>query len=124
MSGTTPAVRVGEALERSISIRHIFGDAVTHGGVTVIPVGQVVMAFGGGGGNATRGSTPDAAESSSASYDAAGSGGGGALRMTPLGALEISDAGARFVRLRPVAPLLVAGAIGIALGLLIARRRA
>jgi len=121
MSGTPPVQRVGETIERSISIRHIFGEPVARGEVTVIPVGQVVLAFGGGGGQAVGARKPDEADGTDPRYDASGSGGGGALRMTPIGALEITDAGVRFVRLRPYAPLLVAGALGIALGLLVAR---
>lgn len=124
MSGTSPVQRIGETIERSISIRHVFGEPVAHGEVTVIPVGQVVLAFGGGGGSALSARAPDTGERAEPGYDAEGAGGGGALRMTPLGALEITGTGVRFVRLRPLAPLLMAGMIGFALGMLAARRKA
>ena len=52
-----------------------------------------------------------------------GSGGGGGVRMTPVGALEISSQGTRFVHFHTLTPWLGAGAFGLVVGWLLARRR-
>ena len=41
--------------------------------------------------------------------------------MTPFGALEISSRGTRFIRCRPLAPLLGAMALGLAVGWVLGR---
>jgi uncharacterized spore protein YtfJ len=52
-----------------------------------------------------------------------GAGGGGGARLNPVGALEISPRGTRFIRFRPLPQLLAVFAVGIATGLMLARRR-
>jgi len=42
--------------------------------------------------------------------------------MTPVGVLEIGPQGTRFIRFHPLPPWLAAGALGLAVGWLIARR--
>ena len=43
--------------------------------------------------------------------------------MTPVGALEISAQGTRFVRFHSLTPWVSAGALGLVVGWLLARRR-
>lgn len=43
--------------------------------------------------------------------------------MTPVGALEIGPQGTRFIHVHPLPPLLGAGALGLVIGWLLARRR-
>ena len=97
-----------DLIERNLSIRHVYGEKVVSGDTTVIPVASVAVAFGGGEGRT------DQQE---------GGGGGGALRMSPIGALEIGPRGTRFVRFPRWGPLLGAAALGFAAGLLMARLR-
>ena len=127
MSSPAPIEPIAELLERSLSIRHVYGEPVNHGGTMVIPVAQVVYAFGAGGGQAprrTRKSGPDESPPDmDARPEAQGAGGGGGVRMTPVGALEIGPKGTRFVRIHPLTPLLGAGALGLMAGWLIGRRR-
>ena len=127
MSSPAPFAPIAEPLERSLSIRHVYGEPVQHGDTTVIPVATVVYGFGAGGGRGLgRGRTGAAGESTSSEEgrtDAQGAGGGGGVRMTPVGALEIGPQGTRFVHFHPVAPLLGAAAFGLVLGWLFARRR-
>ena len=52
MSSPAPFEPIAQLLERSLSIRHVYGEPVNHGDTTVIPVAQVVYAFGAGGGQA------------------------------------------------------------------------
>ena len=119
MSSPAPFEPIAELFERSLNIRHVYGEPVQHGDKTVIPVAQVIYGFGAGGGKGlgrvrTNGSDP---------HEAQGAGGGGGLRMTPVGALEIGPRGTRFVRVNALAPVLGAGILGLVAGWLIARRR-
>jgi uncharacterized spore protein YtfJ len=127
MSSPAPFTAIAELLERSLSIRHVYGEPVTHGDTTVIPVAKVAYGFGAGGGQGPgRRLTRASGESPSSEEkrpDAQGTGGGGGVRLTPVGALEIGPRGTRFVRVHPMAPLLGAAALGLAVGWLLARHR-
>ena len=73
-----------------------FGEPVTMGGVTVIPVAKVAMGYGAGAGigadrHAGNGDAPQAV----------GGGGGGGGFVQPLGFIEVTDTGARWVPLEP-----------------------
>ena len=50
MSSPASLGPIAELLERSLSIRHVYGEPVQHGDTTVIPVAQVAYGFGAGGG--------------------------------------------------------------------------
>jgi uncharacterized spore protein YtfJ len=50
MSSPAPFQPIAELLERSLSIRHVYGEPVLRGDTTVIPVAQVAYGFGAGGG--------------------------------------------------------------------------
>ena len=54
MSSPAPFEPIAELLERSLSIRHVYGEPVQHGDTTVIPVARVVYGFGAGGGRGPR----------------------------------------------------------------------
>jgi uncharacterized spore protein YtfJ len=129
MSSPSPApfAPIAELLERSLSIRHVYGEPVQHGDTTVIPVANVAYGFGAGGGRGPgRGRTGAVDESTPGEdhrTDAQGAGGGGGVRMTPVGALEIGPHGTRFVRFHPLPPLLGAAALGLIVGWLLAHRR-
>ena len=125
MSSPAPFAPIAELIERSVSIRHVYGDAVHHGDTTVIPVASVVYGFGAGGGRgpAVTRSAPTGPPDQGARGDAEGAGGGGGVRLTPAGVLEIGPKGTRFIRFHPLAPLLGVGAIGLGIGWLLGRRR-
>ena len=123
MSSTPPVQPIAELIERSLNIRHIYGEPVTQGDTTVIPVAQVAYGFGAGGGGArAKSDSARVVDGQGQSPDAFGSGGGGAVRMTPLGVLEIGPNGTRFLRYRPLAPWLLAAALGLTVGWLLGRR--
>jgi uncharacterized spore protein YtfJ len=117
MSSHAPFAPIAELLERSLSIRHVYGEPVHHGHTTVIPVAQVAHGFGAGGGRGPgrfRKEGPDQNPPDTDTWsDAQGAGGGGGVRMTPVGALEIGPEGTRFIHFHPLIPLLGAGALGI-----------
>jgi uncharacterized spore protein YtfJ len=126
MSSPAPFGPIAELLERSLSIRHVYGEPVHHGDTTVIPVAQVAYGFGAGGGRGPGRIPKNTSETSPPDKDtqpeAQGAGGGGGVRMTPVGALEIGPQGTRFVHFRPLTPLLAASAIGLVVGWLVSRR--
>jgi uncharacterized spore protein YtfJ len=126
MSSPAPFGPIAELLERTLSIRHVYGEPVQHGDTTVIPVAQVAYGFGAGGGQGparVRSGADESAPREDKGPEAQGAGGGGGVRMTPVGALEIGPQGTRFVRFRPLAPWFGGAALGLAVGWLLARGR-
>ena len=107
-----PAVKL---LARMTGARLCFGDAVTNGGRTVIPVASLRTAGGGG-----FGSGPD-------SSPGQGGGGGGAIDARPVGFIEIGPEGTRFERIddgRAALRAVAAGSIALLLvGRVLTRRR-
>ncbi len=82
---------LGENLQTGANVRNVYGEPVTAHGRTIIPVAKVMYGYGAGSGGARAGR-----ESLPAGQ---GGGGGGGMRALPVGALEISESGTRFVRL-------------------------
>lgn len=82
----------------------VYGEPVTVGSRTIIPVAQAAYGFGGG-------------------EDGDGGGGGGGVLTTPVGALELTDETTRFVPIHPLRRLVAAGAVGLLVGYLLGRRR-
>ncbi len=127
MSDEAPFQPIVHLLGSGLSIRNVYGEPITQGEVTVVPVARVTCAFGAGGGvslDAGRGAGPTGFPRGEAAPPAIqGGGGGGALRMAPLGALEIGPRGTRFIPYRSAGPFLVAAALGLAVGYLVAARR-
>ncbi len=93
-------------------VQNVFGEPIEAHGKTVVPIARVSYCLGAGGGGGAE------AESEKTN---GGGGGGGMVRARPVGALEITEAGARFVGVfdRRRAAGFVAG--GIAIGLLLRR---
>ncbi len=93
-------------------VQNLFGEPIESHGKTIIPVARVSYRLGAGGGGG--------ADSDSEKVNGGG-GGGGVVQATPVGVVEITEAGARFVRFfdPQMAAGLVAG--GVVLGLLLRR---
>jgi len=98
-------------------VQNVFGEPIESHGKTIIPVARVSYRLGAGGGEGSE--TPT--DSSASKKIGAGGGGGGVVQATPVGVLEVTEAGARFVRFfdPQMATGLIAG--GIMLGLLLRR---
>jgi uncharacterized spore protein YtfJ len=96
--------RLAERIGARASVEAVFGEPITRGDLTVIPVARVRWGFGGGGGHS------DASPTGAAS----GSGGGGGVAANPIGYLEIRQSSAAFQPIRDQYPspvlLLAAGA--------------
>lgn len=87
-AGTADALmeRLSEQFGSRASVTAVFGEPVTSGGTTVIPVAEIAFGFAGGAG-------PEAGAAD------AGAGGGGA-RARPRGYIEIKDGNATYKPLR------------------------
>jgi uncharacterized spore protein YtfJ len=105
-----------ERLVKSGSVRTVYGDPVTVGERTVIPVARISYGFGGGFGRAT--ASRDAADGSAPDE---GGGGGGGVTARPAGALEVTGEGTRFIEFGAGRGLVTAFAAGLGLGLLVSR---
>lgn len=124
MSSITFLEPISTIFERNLSIRTVYGEPVRQGETTIIPIAKIAFGFGaGGGGDSARGqlATQSGSETEPAS-DAQGSGGGGGARLSPIGALEIGPRGTRFIRYSQFPRLAGTFAVGLGVGLLLARR--
>jgi len=122
MAGPAPFEPIATLIERSLNIKHVYGEPIQRGDTTVVPVAQVMYGFGAGGGEGRRRHANGGADQDDGRAEGQGSGGGGGLRIAPAGALEIGPHGTRFVPFRPVRALLGAAAVGLALGWIIGKR--
>jgi len=137
-SDVTDLVRAAiDRLSDSAHVERVYGDPVTVGDRTVVPVARVAYGFGGGFGSGTdaadMGDVGDGADAVDETDDAevpeSGEGGGigGGARATPLGALEVTPGGTRFVRFSDsrgtrLAGLALAVGVGYLLGRFLRRR--
>jgi uncharacterized spore protein YtfJ len=94
-------------------VQNVFGEPTEAHGKTIIPVARVSYRLGAGGGSGSKRSDPSEAQG--------GGGGGGVVQAVPVGVVEVTEAGARFVRIfdPQMAAGLVAG--GVMFGLLLRR---
>jgi|SRR5579872_4611990 len=100
---------LGERLGQSASVKNVYGEAVTVGDRTVVPVAKVFYSFGGGGGHGRR------------EQEGSGGGGGGMVAASPAGALEVTPGGTRFIGFHDTRVLALAAATGFLLGAAVAR---
>ena len=88
---------VKSALSDRLSAQTAYGEPVQVDGVTVIPVARVMLGFGAGGGV---GEAKHSGNGEDAPPPTGGGGGGGGV-VQPLGFIEVSSTGARWVPLEP-----------------------
>lgn len=112
---------IADRLQKSASVRTVFGDPIEAHGKTIIPIAVVGYGFGAGGGAPQR----DEADGQDAPRSA--SGGGAGVGIRPRGVLEITKEETRYVPIRPFAPAAIACTsatlVGFALGWFFGRRR-
>ena len=97
---------IGESVGGGATVKNVYGEPVTSGERTVIPVASVKYAFGGGGG-----SEPDGERGRRG-----GSGGGGRASAKPCGYIEITASGTRYVPIHDGMAIVAAVAAGAAIG--------
>ncbi len=96
---------MGERLQSAATVKSVYGDPVTTGDCTVIPVARVRFGFGAGGGKML------------------GGGGGGGVQTSPAGVVEVTPSGTRFIAFPDYRQLGVAFLAGILTGMLLCRRK-
>jgi uncharacterized spore protein YtfJ len=99
---------LSERMQTSAHVRNVFGDPITAGDRTIIPVARVGYGLGAGGGS------DDKRE---------GGGGGGGVGAQPVGVVEVTPAGTRFIPFHGVRRLAIASAVGFLFGVVLGRRR-
>jgi uncharacterized spore protein YtfJ len=105
---------LGDHLQVGASVRNVYGEPVSACGRTVIPVARVGYGFGAGG---RAGLSPET------TTDRPGSGGGAGMSARPVGALEITEAGTRFIPFIDPVRLGMALVLGLCIGVTVGRRR-
>ena len=113
-----------DSLLSNATVKSVYGDPVTFGERTIVPVARVAYGFGGGFGSRLKAGqhaalTGDVPRSPG---DEAGGGGGGVAAM-PLGVVEITPTRTRFIRFGEGRRLAAAAAIGLGAGIWFGRRR-
>lgn len=108
-----------------LNVTTVYGDPIVAGPVTVVPVARVQFGFGMGGGG---GSGEGPGQEGGSGYGGGGGGGGG---VQPIGYVEITEAGSRWVAIEPSPTEQLLGAVrsasrflargrgGLAIGLLL-----
>ncbi|GKZ14439.1 spore germination protein GerW family protein [Haladaptatus sp. T7] len=91
-----------ERLRRTATVETVYGDPISTGDRTVVPVATVGYGFGGGGGDE-------------------GSGLGGGVGASPVGVLEVTPDETRFVRFSESRNVTLALVLGFVLGLFVRR---
>jgi uncharacterized spore protein YtfJ len=99
-----------------LGARTVYGEPIHADGRTIVPVARLVCGFGGGFG--TGGRQP---EEEAAGRQARGEGGGGHMAARPVGVIEITSAGTRFVPIADPRPLVGALLLGMGVGLILGR---
>src|SRR5215831_20982388 len=92
------------SMAQQIGAKSVYGEPVVAGDTTVVPVASVAFGFGGGGG---RNNNADQGQ---------GGGGGAGFRGWPVGYIEVTPAGTRFVPVREHRKIAVALLAGFAIG--------
>jgi len=105
-----------ERLQGRAGITTVYGDPITAEGRTVIPCAK--LAFGFGGGSEIR--RVEARDQEHAAGE--GQGGGGGIACKPIGVVEITPAGTRFIPFEDTRKLVAALLAGVVVGILIGRR--
>jgi uncharacterized spore protein YtfJ len=100
---TNPFEQVFRSIVDHAGAKMVFGEPVSVGGKTIVPVAKIRYGFGGGSGAKGNG-------------DQHGGGGGGGLVAKPVGVIEISQSETRFIPITSNWMLIAAVALGAVLG--------
>ncbi len=101
-----------EPLTRSASVSAVYGEAIAANDKTIIPVARIAYGFGGGRGRQHHeGDSPN------------GEGAGGGVYAVPIGVVEVTDTGTRFIALNDKKKLAGVLMLGFCLGAFWARLR-
>lgn len=102
-----------EHLQTSASVKTVYGAPITAEGKTVIPVAKVAYGFGAGSGT---GKLKKKGGNGTPPVQGEGEGAGGGVAARPVGVVEISEAGTRFVQFGATKRLAFTALIGAGIG--------
>src|SRR6266446_5728749 len=114
MSSLSLLQSLHENLSSRAQVKSVFGEPITAGDKTIIPVARIAYGFGGGTGSG-------GLEIKTARGE--GGGGGGGVGVLPVGVFEVAPTGTRFVAIADKKRLLGMLALGAGLGFLLRGRR-
>ena len=90
-----------QSVQDSLTVRTVYGEPITAGNITILPVARVTFAFGGGGAGGS-GTLPAGEEIDTARRGSGGvGGGGGGGFVQPIGYIEITENASRWVPVEP-----------------------
>ena len=107
---------IADRLHSTATVKSVFGEPIQAEGKVVVPIARVAYGFGGGFGSGPTGGDQDRNLGQ-------GGGGGGGVLAKPVGVLEISAAGTRFIPLHNIGWMAAAMGVGTLIGVLLGRRR-
>ncbi len=86
-----------QSVQDSLTVRTVYGEPITAGNMTIIPVARVRFAFAGGGGGGS-GVLPAGGDIDAPRHGGGGGGGGaGGGFVQPIGYIEVTDNASRWV---------------------------
>jgi uncharacterized spore protein YtfJ len=103
-----------EHLQTSASVKTVYGDPIVAEGKTVIPVAKVAYGFGAGHGSGTHDKKTLAGK---VPVEGEGEGAGGGVAARPVGVVEITEEGTRFVQFGAPKKVMITALIGTGIGL-------
>jgi uncharacterized spore protein YtfJ len=117
-----------QRLQSTAHVQTIYGEPIVAQGKTIIPVAEVKYGFGGGGGNQSPASGPQgnahgAVEEGEATQASSGMGGGGGISVKPLGVVEVSSEGTRYISFNQGRLIVMSVLAGAVVGMLVLGRR-
>jgi uncharacterized spore protein YtfJ len=120
---------ITERLNATGHVKTIYGEPIVADGKTIIPVAEVKYGFGAGGGQQQEpssregGPEGESAGSSDASQGRSGMGGGGGISVRPVGVVEVSSTGTRYISFNQGRKIALSVLAGMVLGMIVFRRR-
>jgi len=114
-----------DSLLSNATVKSVYGDPVSLGDRTIVPVARVAYGFGGGFGSRLKSGEVPAVPGDIGPRGPGeeGGGGGGGVAAMPLGVVEVTPTRTRFIRFGEGRRLAAAAAIGLAAGIWFGRRR-
>jgi uncharacterized spore protein YtfJ len=117
-----------QRLQATANVQTIYGEPIVAQGKTIIPVAEVKYGFGGGGGNQGPASGPQgnahgAVEEGEGTQASSGMGGGGGISVKPLGVVEVSSEGTRYISFNQGRLIVMSVLAGAVVGMLVLGRR-
>jgi uncharacterized spore protein YtfJ len=121
--------RITERLHSTAHVKTIYGEPIVAEGKTIIPVAEIKYGFGGGGGQqgeaSNREGSPEggAAGAGNEGEGRTGMGGGGGISVRPLGVVEVSSSGTRYISFREGRKIALSVLAGVLIGMMVFGRR-